>query len=185
MPKPKRGDIISGRDLGFKGWGRWIWIGCPDCGFERWVALRKGGPESIYCRSCAHLGSRHFAYKERLRIPQGYIKLHIKEDDFFTPMATQGGYILEHRLVMAKHLGRCLHQWEKVHHKNGIRDDNRIENLELTTISSHSLLHNKGYRDGYRQGFHDGQTEQIKELRQEIRLLRWEIKQGKEVRNGS
>lgn len=93
------------------------------------------------------------------------------------PMATKGkgykGYVLEHRLIMARHLGRCLQPWEVVHHKNGIRFDNRLENLEMSaTIGEHSTNHNKGYRDGFIKGYSDGKDARIKALQAEIDRLR-------------
>jgi len=57
----------------------------------------------------------------------GYKTLFIKDH----PNSRSGGLIAEHRLVMSEHLGRALVKGENVHHINGDKMDNRIENLEL------------------------------------------------------
>lgn len=51
------------------------------------------------------------------------------------------GYIQEHRLVMEQHLNRKLLPDEQVHHINGDKQDNRLENLEVLSVSEHMRLH--------------------------------------------
>jgi len=61
----------------------------------------------------------------------GYVRVWVGADDLFANMRNQTGYVLEHRLVMARHLGRPLLRSETVHHKNTDHADNRWENLQL------------------------------------------------------
>jgi len=70
----------------------------------------------------------------------GYILIKLTPENFFYSMTQKDGYVFEHRLVIAKQIGRCLHPWEVVHHKNHIRDDNRIENLQLVTDERHKQI---------------------------------------------
>jgi hypothetical protein len=109
----------------------------------------------------------------RYQDKRGYIQVRIEPDDFFYSMAKKSNrkcrYILEHRLVVAKALGRCLQPWEIVHHKNGIKEDNRYpDNLELTIANTHSSDHSRGYRDGYQKGFTDGRNAKIRQLEAKI-----------------
>jgi hypothetical protein len=66
-------------------------------------------------------------------VQDGYILKYIKH-----PNSNKSGCVFEHVLVMSEHLGRALLKGENVHHINGIRDDNRIENLELWSTSQPS-----------------------------------------------
>ena len=60
---------------------------------------------------------------------------------------TKTGYItltiLEHRYVYEQYYNCCLLPWVHIHHKNGIKHDNRIENLQPLTASQHRNLHDK------------------------------------------
>ena len=57
------------------------------------------------------------------------------------PLANKAGKVYEHRYVMSKHLGRWLTTEEVVHHKDGDKTNNKLENLELTNHQEHAILH--------------------------------------------
>ena len=142
---PQLGDIKRGTEIGqgYTG-GKFIFHACPECGKERWVRFVKGAPYWLYCQSCSKLGNTYRSKGRHQKTYQGYTAIYVPKRDFFFPMAhggyAMGGFVLEHRLVMAKHLGRNLHRWEIVHHKNHIKDDNRIENLQLVTDDRHKQI---------------------------------------------
>lgn len=100
---------------------------CKQCG-EEFKDRGHGRTERIYCsRRCANRarpgvnGLSNPGLRRCIAQRDGYVKVSL--DDKFIG--------LEHRLVMEKMLGRKLRPGETVHHKNGVRHDNRPENLEL------------------------------------------------------
>jgi HNH endonuclease len=83
-------------------------------------------------------GENHYLWKDGKHYDRaGYI-LILKKDH---PYSSSTGHIPEHRLVMEQYIGRYLTKEEVVHHINGIKDDNRISNLQLMNNKEHSLLH--------------------------------------------
>lgn len=159
--------VKTGIELGYRNErGRFILAPCQECGKERWVQLVKGKPVHTICFGCANkyrarFGADHPRWNNGKRIHKaGYMRIKIYPDNPFYGLAGLDGYVLEHRLVIAQFLGRLLTEEEQVHHINGNKTDNRIENLYLIPRKKHKALEfglsfQQGYELGYKQGYED------------------------------
>jgi hypothetical protein len=93
---------------------------CETCG----ESYRRASPNSRYCSRTCYVGAARHRYEH----VSGYVAVYAPNE----PGANRSnGLIAEHRLVMQQYLGRALRPDESVHHINGVKSDNRIQNLQL------------------------------------------------------
>uniref|UniRef100_A0A6M3IY92 Putative homing endonuclease n=1 Tax=viral metagenome TaxID=1070528 RepID=A0A6M3IY92_9ZZZZ len=176
MQEYEIGTIKLGREIGYKGGtgrNKHIFAACVVCGKPRWVQLIGGGNRNQRCRGCVARefqktmrGSKNPNFKHAYIVNRsGYKMVRVYPEDPFYCMRTMNNYVLEHRIIMARHLNRALMSNEQVHHINNNKLDNSISNLEVVSPREHSKNH---------MICHDCP------LKKELRLLRWEMKELRE-----
>ena len=92
----------------------------------------------------------------------GHIQITLSAADPMASMRDKDGCVYEHRLVLARHLGRPLLSHEHVHHVNGNKADNRVRNLRLLSKGQHASEHWK----------------EVVALRAEVQSLREELRKA-------
>uniref|UniRef100_A0A6M3K268 Putative homing endonuclease n=1 Tax=viral metagenome TaxID=1070528 RepID=A0A6M3K268_9ZZZZ len=144
------------------GGGSWKqrWDSCPYCGYTRWVFVQYSGV-CLPCHGRLVGKKQRKSGKRILDKSTGYIRVKIFPDELYGIMGGGNYWAFEHRLVFAKHLGRVLQSYEHVHHLNGVKTDNRLDNLVLTNSHDHEHL-----------TFEKAQAKKIRELEHELSKLR-------------
>lgn len=181
---PEIGEIKKGRELGFEAKNasrKFIWRVCENCGSGRWIRADNFRETCGACsikriyalwleKNTGQRGNRNPNWKGGRISGDGYVQIRLDPSDPFYSMTKTNGYIPEHRLVVARRLGRCLERWEQVHHIDGNKQNNNDLNLVIATV------HPRGYTAGYKQGIKDGIEISNNELLKEIRILRLQMK---------
>ena len=110
---------------------------CPSCNKEVVKKSRDGKKQNFCSHNCyaKNRGARG-AYKDEV-IFGGYAYEYLPSH----PNSMKLGYVAKHRLAVEKSLGRLLSSEEIVHHKNGNKLDNRIENLTVMSQAEHNRHH--------------------------------------------
>jgi hypothetical protein len=117
------------------------------CGCGKTIQVKKwhlnpSKREPTYLRGHCQKGNKRGWKTGEIKDSNGYILIY--QPDHPAKNCQGKGYVKRSRLVVERFLGRYLEPDEVVHHINMVRDDDRIENLRVMSISSHLSLHHKG-----------------------------------------
>lgn len=130
----KAGDIKLGYEIGCKCNDKYICEPCLNCGVLRWHQIdSKHKYKKCYkCINKGKLMNKNGMWKGGIKINHsGYKMVRLYPNDQFYDMCNKTGYVFEHRLIVAKRIGRSLKLEEVVHHKDNDKSNNSETNLEL------------------------------------------------------